>query len=351
VNADDEPATIPIDEPSRPRQRLGLIVRLLVSAGILAWLATRIDVRHVASAFRGLRWEWWAGAVGLYIICQFLCCIRWKMLSRPLGFTEPLGRLTNIYFVGMFFNLFLPTSVGGDAVKAVYLARGSGRKLSAVASVLIDRASGLFALLLIACAAVAASPVELPANFRAAVWSLGAAAVLGVFLLPFAATFQNLVRLPTRLDLLVDQLVGAIGLYSREPSALAVTTGLSLLVQGLNAVLVAMLGLSLSLDVPMVYYGIAAPMVTLLTLIPVSLNGMGLREGGMTLFLAPAGVAAADAVTLALLWFCVQTATSLIGGAIYLVGRLGAAEELSHERAIVDHRAGEGRTGEHRAAA
>lgn len=329
------------------RQHLGLAIRVVVSGGILAWLATRIDLGHVATAFRDLRWGWWAGAVALYLVCQLLCCIRWLILSRPLGFRDSLSRLTGIYFIGMFFNLFLPTSVGGDAVKAVYIARGSGRKLAAIASVLLDRASGLLALLMIACAALAYNPVELPARLTWSVLGLGAAACVGVAMLPWVDAIARRLPLPAKLRKVVD----AVVLYRSRPDVLISTTTISLVVQALNAVLVWMLGMALGLEVPAVYYGVAAPMVTLVTLVPISLNGMGLREGGMAVFLAPAGVAAADAVTLAFLWFCVQTATSLFGGVVYLVGRLGPMEGDADERPTVDYRPCEGRASERRAAA
>jgi uncharacterized membrane protein YbhN (UPF0104 family) len=333
------------------RPLLGLALRVVVSAGILAWLASKVDFAHVAAAFRGLRWGWWLGAVSLYLVCQFLCCIRWQLLSRPLGFSDSLTRLTGIYFIGMFFNLFLPTSVGGDAVKAVYIARGSGRKLAAVASVLLDRASGLFALIMIACAALALSPVELPVKLRLVVWGLGAGALIGVASLPWIGSILDRLPLPGKLARIAQTLTGAVTIFRSRPEVLLHTTALSVLVQTLNAVLVLMLGLALNLDVPAIFYGIAAPMVTLVTLIPISLNGMGLREGGMAVFLAPAGVSASDAVTLALLWFCVQTATSLVGGGVYLAGRLSPAQGDADERTTFDRRPGEGRTGERRAAA
>src|SRR5207247_756457 len=130
-----------------PRRRYGgLILRVGFSAAILGWLGARVDWGHVAESFRGLRWGYWLGAVGLYVVCQLLCVVRWLWLSRPLGFTQSLARFTGIYFVGMFFNLFLPTSVGGDAVRAIYLANGKGKRMAALLSVVLDRVSGLLVL-------------------------------------------------------------------------------------------------------------------------------------------------------------------------------------------------------------
>src|SRR5207302_10453859 len=84
------------------------------------------------------------------------------------------------YYVGMFFNLVLPTSVGGDVVRAWYLDGRSGRKVSAFLSVFADRASGLLMLIAIACAAALCSPLDLPPRVTWTVYGIGAAAALGL---------------------------------------------------------------------------------------------------------------------------------------------------------------------------
>ncbi len=64
-------------QPAAVRKFGGLILRVVVSVGILAWLGSRMDWSHVAEAFRELRWGYWIAAVGLYIVCQLMCCVRW----------------------------------------------------------------------------------------------------------------------------------------------------------------------------------------------------------------------------------------------------------------------------------
>lgn len=342
-------------EPAEPARRYGtLVARLAVSAGILAWLGTHVDWPHVAASFRGLRWGFWAAAVGLYVVCQLLCCARWMWLSRPMGFHQSLMRFTGIYFVGMFFNLFLPTSVGGDAVRAVYLANGSGRKVAAVLSVLLDRMSGLFVLIGLACTAAALSPVALPAQLRLMIWGIGAAGAGALIVLPL--TTNALTRLKgdgiaAKVRQIAAATAEALALFRSRPGMLAGTTALSIAVQVLNAAVLALIGLALRLEVPAVYYGVAAPLVTLFTLVPISLNGMGLREGGMVLVLGPAGATAGDAVGLAFLWFLAQTSASVLGAGVYLFGRFTPPEGLPGERPALDRDPGDERAGQRRAAA
>lgn len=325
------PMPMSTSKPIRMRGFGGLALRIVVSVGILSWLALHMDWGHIAEAFRGLRWGYWLAAVGIYIVCQLLCCVRWMWLSRPLGFQQSLGRFTSIYFVGMFFNLFLPTSVGGDAVRAVYLANGSGRKLPAILSVLLDRLSGVVVLIGLACTAAVFSPVELPSQFRFAIFGIGACVAMGLLCMPLLVHVVHVFPERNKIRVLIERTRDSLALLRSRPSILLGTTVLSIIVQVLNAVLVWMVGLALNLDIPAVYYGVAVPMVTLVTLIPISLNGMGLREGGMVLFLGPAGATASHAVSLAFLWFLVQTTTSIFGAGVYLLGHFNRPEVLPDE--------------------
>src|SRR5262249_22043845 len=93
---------------------------------------------------------------------------------------------------------------------------------------------------------------------------------------------------------------------------------LSIFVQVANVLIVWLIGLALAAPVPASFYWVFVPMVSLLTLLPISVNGMGVREGGTALLLAPVGVSHHVAVTLAFLWFAVYVATILLGGVVYL---------------------------------
>ena len=105
-------------------------------------------------------------------------------------------------------------------------------------------------------------------------------------------------------------------LFSR-PRLLLLTTVLSLLVQGSNVILLWLIARAINAPLPASYCGIVVPMVTLLTLVPVSLNGMGVREGGMVLFLTPVGIAHGHGLSLAFLWFSVFVAVSLFGAGVF----------------------------------
>jgi uncharacterized membrane protein YbhN (UPF0104 family) len=112
------------------------------------------------------------------------------------------------------------------------------------------------------------------------------------------------------------------------------TTILSVIVQFANVFIVWLIGRSLHISVPGSYFLLLVPTVTLLTLLPISLNGMGVREGGTALLLAPLGVEPSVAVTLAFLWFAAFVLPSLGGVVFYLASRVPRFEVQSDDSAV-----------------
>jgi uncharacterized membrane protein YbhN (UPF0104 family) len=279
-------------------------------------------------------------AVGLLICAQMVSAVRWKIFARQLGMERTFWQLTKYYLIGMYFNLALPTSVGGDVARVWYLNANSGRKLRATAAVLLDRINGLVVLVAVACVAVVfAAPPETPQWVKLAVCGIPAAGVCGVLALAAIARWG---RLPDNRK----QQIGVMWEVVRHPRALVATTSLSLVVQIASAAIVWLVGQGLSLDIPWGYYAVFVPMVSLLTLLPLSLNGMGVREWGCVLFLGPLGVKDELALALSILWFAVQLAVSVLGGLVYLLAHEKGVRTLSleAEHGPVDRDSDQGRT-------
>jgi uncharacterized membrane protein YbhN (UPF0104 family) len=316
---------------ARPTERRAVrftsAIRLAVSGGLLAWFAWRTDWDRVSDSFRGLRWECWFAAFGLYLICQIASAARWRILAYPLGFEGPLRRFAGLYFVGMYFNLMLPTSVGGDVARAWYLDSRRGRRLDAAVSVLFDRGSGLMVLLVMACVATLACPIRLPSWIPLCVLGTAVAAVVGIFALWLVAGRRG------GRDRL-GRLVQRSGLYLGSPRLILGTSLLSLVVQAGSVGLVWLIGLAIRAPVPPSFYWIFVPMVSLLTVLPLSVNGMGIREGASILFLSEVGVSRDAALCIAVLWFATMAAAGLCGGAVYLFSCYPGREVLRDERPL-----------------
>lgn len=320
-------------------------LRFGVSGLLLLWMGLKLDWIEVQKAFATLRVEYWIGAVALLTLTQLVSALRWQIFAKELRFSHSFKQLSSFYFIGMYFNLLLPTSVGGDVVRAIYLNRGQGRRLAALATVFLDRLNGVFVLVALAILAVLFSTTPLDNRVTLSVWAVTAVGTLGVLGLMVIARWGKLPsnrqqQMQTMLDLM------------KAPHLLLAATGLSLLVQLGNIVIVWLVSIGLELPVPFGYYGILVPMVSLLTLIPITINGTGLREWGTALFLLPFGVDENQAVSLALLWFAVHLAVSALGGLVYLFGNFPkpvSSEDFDH--GSVDRDSDQGRTRQYQQAA
>jgi len=321
-------------------------LRLTVSGALLGWIAWKTDWSELGQAFAQLRVDLWLAAVGLFALCQVLSAVRWRRMAAALEFQRPLRQFISLYFIGTFFNLLLPTSVGGDVVRAWYLNNGSGRRLAAFLTVFLDRLSGLMVLLTLACLAVALSPVALERWIPWSIWGMTAGAVAAVLLLPLLARWFRVG------ELRVAQIKAALGVL-RRPALFGETTFWSALVQAGNVVLVWMIGLALGVEIPASFYWIMVPLVSLLTMLPISVNGMGVREQSTVLLLAPLGVGQPVALTLALLCFAAYAASSLLGGVVYLAGRFPkpGVEPRESSDGSVDRHPDQGRARQPRQAA
>ncbi len=323
-------------------------LRIGVSALLLGIIAWRTDWEVVAGKFANLNWGLWLAAIGVMALAQVFSARRWQLFAQEMRFTRTLPQYCAYYFIGTYFNLLLPTSVGGDVVRVWYLDGKSGRKLAAFASVFLERVNGLLVLIAVACIGAVITPIPLPWWVHAIVWSVGGCALLGIISLPLV---QRWGRLPlerrTQLKSLLDQV--------HTPRVLGEATCMSMLVQVAGVISLWLIGMALGLEIPVAYYCILGPMVSLLTLLPISVNGMGVRELGTVAFLLPLNVHEDTSKSLAFLWFASGVAISLLGGLIYLIGAYPRAATNSanegNENGFVDRDTDQGRTGEHKQAA
>lgn len=297
-------------------------LRIGVSVLLLAIIAWRTNWPEVADQFARMRAEMCLAAAGLFLFAQIASARRWQLYARPLHFERPLSRFCAYYFIGMYFNLVLPSTVGGDVMRVVYLDGQSGRKWAAFLSVVLERINGLIVLTCVACLGLALTPIELPEWVAISVWGVAVFTVVSLASLPLLARWQRISgakreQARTIVDLLCS------------PALMIEASFLSILTQLCGVFTVYFLGVGLGLDVPLGYYFVLSPMIVLLTMAPISVNGMGVREAGTVLFLTPFGVDVESALTLAFLWFAVGAAVSMFGGVVYLFTSQPVAKPLA----------------------
>lgn len=306
------PAQPPGTRASATPWKLG--IKIAVSAGLLAYLSRRVSFAEIGRFLARADGALLAAALALYLAGQVLSAIKWRRLAAAVGFRASPPRFIVYYFIGMFFNAFGFGTVGGDVVRAFYLAGQGGRRGLALNTVVADRVSGLAVLLAIALGAlVLFHDYDLPAWIYWGVIVLASALLGGWRLLP--RVLPVLLPRENRLRRLVEQ---DLAPYWNDDRLLVDVGALSFLFHLSQIGVLMILTHALGLGVPWSYCFILGPLVNIMAAIPVSLNGLGVREGGYVFFLAHIGIARESAIAFALSWFAVVMLAGVAGGVVYL---------------------------------
>jgi uncharacterized protein (TIRG00374 family) len=303
-----------------PIRWLKPLVSLLLYAAVFYFT----DVSAIAARLFAARVDLLAACVLLYGLGQVLSAWRWQLLLGPVGLTVPLRRMVGFYFIGMFFNLFLPTIVGGDVVKAVLLSRETGAAARSTVSVFMERDVGLLALLAVASIAAWQAPDVVIAGLSLRTLTLllsaGFVAVNVVLLRP--AVYAWIDRLIARTPLAgmrgrAASLYESMTPYRLAYGVLAATLVLSLAFQAVVIAVVFFAARALSSEFPLTAVAVFVPLISLAGMIPVSLNGLGVREALYILLFGRVGASSEIAVSVALLYLAVTFLASLPGGIVY----------------------------------
>ncbi|MBW1719379.1 MAG: flippase-like domain-containing protein, partial [Deltaproteobacteria bacterium] len=280
------------------------LLRIGLSVCLLVWLISKTNPDDLLEAILDLSFYAWAVAFLMYLASQVVCSIRWYFLAHALDFSGLWSTYLKYYFVGMYFNLFLPTSVGGDVLKMHFISRGEPKKLRATYSLLADRLFGLAAMFLLGAGAVLIGHGILPHYFEHLL------CVAGFFIIALLLGLPMAYKLLSSIWPKVGKRLAVLLVFWEKPKAMFAALSLSLVLQALGMGAVALLGEDMGLSPPLLFYFAAFPLVAILTVLPISFNGIGIREGGFIYFLGLKGISTEKALTLSLSFFAIQIVAS-----------------------------------------
>jgi glycosyltransferase 2 family protein len=310
----------------RARSAAGSIwARALVTGALLALVASRVDWSAAADRLAEGSWAWFGAAVAVLFASQAIAALRWRLLLDGAELERPVFAVLRAYLVGVFANNFLPTSVGGDFTRAWLVARGGPPLVRALLSVVVDRFMALWCLVAVAWLALAADPSSVPGDLATALLlvsgaGLAASALLIWFSLRGGRSLAR--RLPERVLGWARETRATLRLYRAQPRMLALVALLGLLFQALAVLAVWMVARAIDLHPSFALLAVVAPLVLLITLVPISIAGFGVREGGMVLLLGAAGYSATEATLLSLVGVAALVLSSLPGAVAMIVGRI-----------------------------
>ena len=327
---------------------LGRLARLVIFVVLVLWLARRLDVGTLREVGRTTISHpfWLMGGTLLMLLALLAAALRWGSLLRVQGVGLPAGQITNIFFIGQFFNSFMLGACGGDMARIYYVLRGTtGRRTEAATTVLIDRGIGVYVQILLGCLLILLQWPLLRghAAVQTAAWLMfvfGAGAMGGLVVLLWKNLFEHFAffrRLEeaTPLGARFRRAYEEFFRYRRRPRALVGAVAFSALNLLFQVAATACLGSSLGVALPFMNYLVFLPIISVLTAIPLTPGSFGVREGLFVVLFQTVGVNAHQAVLLSLLFYATGLVWSLAGGIVFLGHSAGAGFNLRAELARI----------------
>ncbi len=321
------------------KKTLLIAIKVLVSVGLISWLLSRADLRLIWTTILQADIGLLVLAFFQFFIGYFITAKRWQTLLKALQIPAKLVTLVKSFSISIFFNNFLPSTIGGDAYRMYDSYRLGAGKSRAIAVIFIDRVIGLSALLLLAFTAslfageVAAQIPLLRLFLLAAV-----AGILSLAWVVFGSGGEVLLRW-TKGDnpvlkiahKIMDKLYSGFHLFQGRSDVLIKAIGLSLLLQ-INVVIHCILiAKAIHIDVPTIAMFIIVPLSFLIMTLPISINGIGLRESVFVFFFGLYAVAQEQALAFAFISFGMILAQGVLGGIVFMLR--GKQEKIEADRA------------------
>jgi len=297
-----------------------LWLRGLLTLGVLAVLAFRIDMRATAEALLRLQPGPALVVLALLAIDRVIMVWRWIILLRARGAAVSTKSAAWIYLVSSFVGAFLPAGVGADAARAYSLSRQTARGSEAVASVAVDRLLGLLSIVAMGMVGVLVTGRQIPGT-PPLLLPVVAVIVLGITVAALWADRVMGAFLDHRTSAAVSRLrrlADAVAQYRGHRLALAGVALLSVAVQVLRILQAYLLGTGIGIDVPFSYYLLFMPIGLIALLLPISVSGIGAPQAIIVWLLTPRGVPEHDALALSTLIVLSGIIANLPGALLYL---------------------------------
>jgi uncharacterized protein (TIRG00374 family) len=306
-----------------------LPVRIVVTLGLLGVVATNIDWSQMGHRLSHGQPLYFVAAVALVVAALVTGACRWWWLLRKADLNVGAGSVGRIYSVATFSTTFLPTSMGGDVTRTFMVARRPPLLTRAVVTVIVDRVGGLAGLLGMAWLALAFRSASVPHGAEVFLLWVTAVALVGglvILIAVFRGSRAARALVPSQLASHARESRALIREYAADPLTLLVLLSSSLLYQALISLQLVMLAHAIDVHLAFATAAVVLTLVTVVTLIPISIGGFGIREGSYVVLLAGASIVATDATLISVLSVAALFFASLPGA--FMLARSGLAPAL-----------------------
>lgn len=316
------------------KKTLVFLLKACISISLLTFLLIKVDWQTVIENLKSANMLFLLVAVLLNIVERFQLTYKWNLLIKVRGIIVEFGRLFWINSIGSFLGLFLPSSLGTDVVRGYYLVKNNSERSVSISSVFVDRVLGMFSLLLLGLVSVFfARDLVSKYNIQTYVAVAFLLAVITFYIFQRQQSARLLEKLLQKIKhkKFIEnglKLHGSILEYKKYPKTLLVSFIITLLVQVTRVLTYYFVALSFNIQISAIYYFLFVPIIMIVIMIPISIGGLGVKEGTFVAFFTLAGMSVNDAVLISFINSLLDMLNTLIlGGGAYLFYKSPMKEE------------------------
>jgi uncharacterized protein (TIRG00374 family) len=316
------------------KKKLIFCAKLITSVLLLCYLISLLDFDALLLQFSDIQYSLLCVAY-IVLLCQVaISSLKWKIILNTDGVSTPYPFLFKTYLIGNFISLFLPSSFGGDIYRVIAVKSGSSNLSKSLSSVLFDRLSGLFALMSIS---LFAYMFVLDMSYSLQLLALYVLLISSFLIGSSDYVFRHVERnLPKRLSKLA-KILASFNVYRKNPGTMIVVLLLSFFFK-FNIVLINKIYCeALNIDISIAYLMMIIPLVYLTEALPISINGLGVRESAFVFFFVLLGHTKEEAMSVAILVVLMRYLVGLAGGTLLLTTLLPPTRSMVQKRPILDN--------------
>lgn len=306
------------------KQLFSLLAKVGVSVILLFLLFRHVDGRSILAIIKKADKPLLVLSFFVFSLSYLLCLFRWDVLLRALDLRLPLRRVIISFSGGIFFSLFLPSTIGGDLLRSMDLSAHTKRPKDVIATILLDRLSGYVGLVLLGLFALAFGWKLIEDHSVLVSILLITGLLLAILLVLYNNFFYTWInRLLSaggagKIRESISSLHHEIHNFKHNRKAIVKSIGMSVLVQIVSPISFYICAIALGLKISPVYFFVFIPIIGAITLLPISIGGLGLRDATTIFFFAKAGCPKDLAFAMSLVNFSFILVIGLIGGLIYV---------------------------------
>jgi uncharacterized protein (TIRG00374 family) len=299
------------------------IGKILISAALIAWLFYRIGINHIFSQIIAVKWPWMIYSLAVFVASNILGGWQWFLLLKAKGLKISFWNAQSFYHIGLFFNNFLIGYIGGDAFRIYDVKRKSGDIVHAFSTVFFDRFIGFF---MITTIAMITTVIALPALIDSDV-GYTIAVILIIWLMALLILFNEKIArrfswfsrfLPFRLQNKLGEIYLSLNQFRHNKKFLVRIFGIAMVVQILRILTHLLMALAIGVRIPSVYFFVFIPIIGIISSLPISVGGIGVREQSSVTLFGQLGISPGPVVAFEFLAYFISIIATLPGGVLFI---------------------------------